>query len=253
LARRGHHGAFLTMLGASAVDMQVEIYWPYDDAYYQARIVSFNAAEHKHRVCYALDDDEESIRLYAHDVRILRCSAGDEGAAEEPAAAAAAAAAEEEEEEEGWGAAELTSPQPADKAALNRLLREATERNERHAAAVRSAEARVSALEQARSKTEADLQSARDRVTSLNARGEANKERVAAAQKAIARFEKEERKRAIQAAIQKSEERMARIRTEQERKTCELQEAEAERAALAAEAEAAGASPLTVPMDEDDS
>lgn len=85
LSRRGHQGALLTLLGASAIGVRVEVHWELDAAWYAGAVTAYDVHTSKHTLHYDLDGEEETIPLWQQKgVRVLDPLRGaEEGKGEE--------------------------------------------------------------------------------------------------------------------------------------------------------------------------
>ena len=73
LAAEGHIGADVALGGAASCGLDVEVLWPRDDAFYLARVVSYEPASRTHNLRYFIDGQRETRRLWTD---ILQWPAG---------------------------------------------------------------------------------------------------------------------------------------------------------------------------------
>jgi hypothetical protein len=64
LAAEGHMGADVALGGAASCGLDVEVLWPRDDAFYLARILSYDPASRTHVLRYFIDGQRETRRLW---------------------------------------------------------------------------------------------------------------------------------------------------------------------------------------------
>jgi hypothetical protein len=69
LAAEGHIGADVALGGPASCGLDVEVLWPRDDAFYLARIVSYDSATRAHALRYFIDGQREVRRLWTDVVR----------------------------------------------------------------------------------------------------------------------------------------------------------------------------------------
>ena len=105
MARGGHTGGLLAVLGSGAIGAKVDVWWPLDLEWYSGRITGFNAKTHTHSVLYD-DGTDESFCLWEPGQKVRVLSPRDAWPAEaerlraEAEAEAEADADEDEDEEE---------------------------------------------------------------------------------------------------------------------------------------------------------
>ena len=64
LAADGHIGADVALGGAASCGLDVEVLWPRDDAFYLARVVSYDPSSRTHSLRYFIDGQRETRRLW---------------------------------------------------------------------------------------------------------------------------------------------------------------------------------------------
>mmetsp|Transcript_37786 Transcript_37786/g.106768 ORF Transcript_37786/g.106768 Transcript_37786/m.106768 type:complete len:741 (-) Transcript_37786:199-2421(-) len=77
VARQGHQGAALSVLGNSAIGAIVEVFWPLEEEWFRGTLRSFSPLTTQHAIKYD-DGDEETTWLWTRAVRLIKQPASED-------------------------------------------------------------------------------------------------------------------------------------------------------------------------------